>query len=86
MEIYCCSLYISFPKATEATTMKPAIKAHNLSVIGCGKNKYTDDLDKRILGGHEAKEGQWPWLVRMDLPRNRGMLEGELTKPQRVAA
>ena len=51
--------------ATVATTIKPAIKAANLSVENCGINKYSDiDLEERIIGGYEAKVGRWPWLVR----------------------
>ena len=42
------------------TTIKPEVNATNLPVIGCGK---TEDFDKRVLGGYEAKEGQWPWMV-----------------------
>jgi len=49
-------------RATIATTMKPAIKATNLPVVGCGK---TEKLDKRIAGGSEAKKGQFPWMVSL---------------------
>lgn len=51
---------------TVATTLKPEIKAKNLAVLNCGLNKYSEnDLEERIIGGYEAKIGQWPWLVSL---------------------
>jgi len=52
-----------------APTEEPFL-AEALSVQNCGRSKYDDNsddntVDKRIIGGHEARKGKWPWVVSL---------------------
>lgn len=52
---------------TEAPTLGPTpafVLPPKFEVKNCGKTKFMD-VEERIIGGHEAKPGSWPWMVSL---------------------